>query len=240
LWLHDQRGQAYAGLRQWDKALADFTRAVQRDPKQAGNRVRRAGTLAELGRWDEAEQEFVRARDLKQKGGTSSWEALALLRLRVGDTEGYRKLCAELLDQVGTPDDVDEAGWAAWVCVLAPGAVEDPVRPLHLALKAREPQKGDAYAVTLGAALYRAKSYEAARRRLTEADKAKPEEDAAWARLFLALTYHRLGQTKEAKEALARAKEATEAAEKKRPLPWDERLELRLLSEEAEALLAKP
>lgn len=46
-------------------ALAAFERAIALDPKQAMWRRNRAGTLIELGRLDEAEQEIARARELE-------------------------------------------------------------------------------------------------------------------------------------------------------------------------------
>jgi WD40 repeat protein/tetratricopeptide (TPR) repeat protein len=91
----------------------------------------------------------------------------------------------------------------------------------------------------LGALLYRAGRWAEARKRLEEAEAAKPEPVPLAARnhLFLALTCHRLGQVDQAKAHLGQAAKELDAA---KDLTWDEKLELGLLRAEAEqALKAK-
>jgi hypothetical protein len=64
--------------------------------------------------------------------------------------------------------------------------------------------------------------------------------------LFLAMAHHRLGHVGETKKSLAKAQQwIDQTAQEKRkggtaaaaPLPWDHRLELKLIRAEAEALL---
>ena len=70
---------------------------------------------------------------------------------------------------------------------------------------------------------------------------ARDDQPAAW--VFLAMAQHRLGQAAEARSALAKATEWLDRhlgggpARQAFPLAWQQQVELRLLREEAEALL---
>jgi tetratricopeptide (TPR) repeat protein len=81
----------------------------------------------------------------------------ALLRLRAGDADGYRDICASMLKRWGTSD------LTLWTCVMAPNAVGDPMALANGAEMAvgKEP-KGHLFANLLGAALYRAGRYDEA------------------------------------------------------------------------------
>src|SRR5262249_6266177 len=155
------------------------------------------------------------------------------------DVAGYRKYVAAMLDRFGD-DDPSVARELAFASVRVPGAAGDPARLLRLADRAAEEAKtGDDFEraeglVVLAAALVRVGLAEAALPRLLEAEKARAKEPSALDAFFLALTYQRLGQTGKAKEALARGVRLTEEAAKKGELNWEQRLNRRVLREEAE------
>ena len=87
---------------------------------------------------------------------------------------------------------------------------------------------------TLGAALYRAGKHEEAVVELTKATQLRQAGKAPFDFLFLAMAQHRMGATGDARKALERA---VEMIEQNPPGDWMERLELRLLRGEVEAIL---
>jgi tetratricopeptide (TPR) repeat protein len=108
--------------------------------------------------------------------------------------------------------------------------------------------KSDSYLKTLGGALYRAGRFEEAVQRLAEADKLTEAPDAAsksspaYTWYFLAMAHQANGQSDEAKKWLGKAVEWSdkvfrEDEEGTAPLAWNRRLTLRLLREEAEAMI---
>ena len=116
--------------------------------------------------------------------------------------------------------------------MLAPEAVADPAPVVKLAETALAGRPDDpAVLTTMGAALYRAGQFEPAAKRLKEAVEARPGMAAAW--FLLALAQQRLGQTDEAKTALAkgvaRMDGSTEARADPPPLSWRQRVEWQAL-----------
>src|SRR5262249_39268432 len=104
--------------------------------------------------------------------------------------------------------------------------------------------KNSEYLNTLGVALYRVRRYNEAVRRLDEAVQAHGRGGIPEDWLFLAMAYHRLEKTAEARrwmEKAARRVDENANAEKtsggSAPLPWGRRLQLDLFRRQAEALL---
>jgi tetratricopeptide (TPR) repeat protein len=58
---HAFRGDAYAGLGDYERAIADYTEAIEGDPKAASYRYRRGLMYSACGRWDEAIADFTEA-----------------------------------------------------------------------------------------------------------------------------------------------------------------------------------
>jgi len=58
------RGSYYAHLKQWDKAIADYTKVIGLSPKNAWGLGQRALCYAELKQWDRAIADFTRAIDV--------------------------------------------------------------------------------------------------------------------------------------------------------------------------------
>jgi hypothetical protein len=88
----------------------------------------------------------------------------------------------------------------------------------------------------LGAALYRAANYQEARRQLVLAGQMAGSGGSVAGELFLAMTYHRLGDARAAKRCLARATELFASA---RAPNWTHRLSWQYLGREAEAVLGQ-
>jgi len=172
-----------------------------------------------------------------------------LAQLGVGQRDVYRKDCVEMLQRFGQTENPADAHWVAWACVLAPDATADWPKIVGLAEKAAESDsKSFAYQNTFGAVLYRAGRLDEALRQLDQADRLANEPNQAvqsspaYTWFFLAMAHHRLGHGEEAKTWLDKAVTSTEKALGERTqgtadVPWNRRLTLKLLRDEAEALL---
>src|SRR5262249_33987901 len=178
----------------------------------------------------------------------SQWDGAftkrALLLLRAGDRAGYRQVCAAALERLGKTEDANTAGGVAWTCGLAAGAVPDYQPVIALAERAaREDPKS--HANDLGAVLLRAGRPADALKSLERAVQVHGRGGDGYDRVLLALTHHALGHKDEAARWLRQAEEWIDAAEAgklddpeyKLPLAWDQRLALRLLRQEAEAVV---
>jgi hypothetical protein len=194
-----------------------------------------ATTTARQARWAAA-----RAEENRQV-----WCECALMRLALGNTEGYRQACRHLLDQWDISRNPNTANAIAWTCALVPNAVPDLNRPVQLS-EAALAQGGDQYEYlnTLGATLYRAGRFDEAIRTLHRAIERQGHGGTAYDHLFLAMAYQRLGDTGRAAQSLEQAVLWIKQTEAPRPsgrqtasLSWTERLELRLLRREAESMV---
>jgi serine/threonine protein kinase/tetratricopeptide (TPR) repeat protein len=234
----------------WDEAITEFSKSLEQFPKDARYWNYRGGSYAELGRWKEAIADFAKANELKRDDPLPRYRQ-ALVCLQLGQVMGYRKLCADMLEQFAPASNADSAHWTVWTCVLTADAVADWKVSLRLAGKAVADNPKDYRALNHhGAVLYRASQYQEALKRLTEAeavhlleDKKRHASASNW--LFLAMAHHRLGHAEEAKKWHDKAVQRIDQETQKKPdeptvahpLPWNQRLTLQLLRREAEELL---
>jgi tetratricopeptide (TPR) repeat protein len=247
--------EAYFRSQQWDTALRHYATAIEQKPACAFGWIGRGMTLAERGEWAKAAADFSKAAGLKDAPPAVQYYR-ALLCLRADDADGYRKICADMLQRWGTSDFQ-----TLWTCVLAANAVGNRAVLVSGAKKAvREPQVPMS-ANLLGFALYRAGRYDEAAKQLTRAstlnaDPIRTNRLYTW--YLLAMTHHRLGHAAEARQWLDKALQATEralaasgkptagrapdATEAAGGIPpaWNRRLTLELLRREAVELLKTP
>ncbi len=77
------RGDAHGGLRQWDKAIADYSTAIKRNPRHAWSWANRGWAHMELGQWAAGAADYAKAVELAD-GSESSFfrnrRALCLAR----------------------------------------------------------------------------------------------------------------------------------------------------------------
>src|SRR5262249_45441446 len=146
------------------------------------------------------------------------WHYLALLRLKQDDAAGYRAVCADMRQRFGRVPDPGVSNSVAWTCSLAPDALPDPEATLQLALRAAaeadraiqgtiEARNGALYMNTLGAASYRSGQFERAVAALGQAVRLQGGGGTPADWLLLAMAYHRLGRTREARDWLDRSKQ---------------------------------
>jgi tetratricopeptide (TPR) repeat protein len=245
--------QAIVHATQGIDALAPAAPTAADKTDERNLRMLRAEAYSATQRWDEAAADLLKSIELKPKL-PSSYQRLAIVRLKQGQDAEYRKLCAQMLDLFG--DDEGLASTAAWACALRERAVPDPAVVVNIAGRTLADQPGRYYNLnTLGAALYRAGEYDKAIEKLNESRaayakaasqaQARSEADALlmpvqdgrpadW--LFLAMAESKIpGRSKEAEAWLTRAKDAMTSHSITDPRRTWHRLELELLLEEATA-----
>jgi tetratricopeptide (TPR) repeat protein len=199
-------------LAQWDKAIADLSKAIELDPSND---------------W--------------------LWYQRAALYLKLGDAEGYRGTCAEMLKRFGNTDRPDIAEHIAKTCSLAPDAVSNSKPVLKLADLAIEKKGSDRWILLAkGLAEYRAGRHASAVDWLKRVSpKSGGEHLDAIAFAVLTLAERRLGRTQEARAALGSAKAILG---QKMPDPakgrnfggdWHDWLHAQILCREAEVLMGK-
>jgi tetratricopeptide (TPR) repeat protein len=242
-----RRGLAYARFHQWDQAHADFRMAVALQPDHAEGRYQ-LGRFIALLKWKEAFADYA---GVLLSNPSRAQYLHALARLGSGDRDGYRRVCAETVERYAPIQDAEAANYAAWACVLAPEAVCDLEQPVRLAASPQAADPKDAYAVTLGAAIYRADRFREAIARLEQAAHPSESEPTKFAQfspayrwLFLAMAHQKLGHAVEGRRWLDKAiewmKRQDQSPSNAAEGSWNRRLTLQLLRREAEALPDRP
>jgi Flp pilus assembly protein TadD len=244
--LYARRGFALDQLGRWAEADTDYGRAIDCGVDREGPLLytRRGVARARLGRWAEADADFAKATD--RGADVFSWYAHAVLRLHLGDREGYRNTCEQMLERFDKTEDRSTSQIVLHACTLAPGAVADPARAVRLAEKAvaLDPKDSGSHEV-LGRTLYRAGRPEEAVKRLGEAVAIGDKAGNVWHWLFLAMAHRDLGHADEARAWLGEAagwidQELAKSSSESpggSGLSWDQRLGLPHLRQEAEALI---
>jgi eukaryotic-like serine/threonine-protein kinase len=255
-----ERSRAYVLESRWDDADAVLSKAVELRPDHATAWGDLGDLHARLGLWDLAAKDFAHELKLRESDNTWRWYLHALLRLEVGDKDGYRHVASRMRERFrGTPNVVYVIELVR-TSVLDSDTAADREQLVELGRYAVAYYVRGAWwgSYVLGMALYRAGQHEEAARRLEESLRA---DDMPWsARALsypgLAMARHRLGQVAEAREALDAAarvfdhwtEEMYQAPIDKRwvihlgaaahwPVPWWDWLEGRRFYREAKLLI---
>ena len=240
--VHAHRADALErmGRRADAAAEQDLATALGADPTYIAEA---AGDRAALGDWAAA----WRLTTLAAAQGAGDRAERALICLRQGDRDGYRRACAAILSAISAgPVRRDTAIEAAWVVGLSPDAVRDYARPLELAgsalasaaaLKGRDDEVRDvqhqAHQARAAVLLRAGRTDEA----LAGLAKAAALVDYDPSNDLLAAIAHALsGQLAEGRARLEKAR-ATLATESGKPRFWQRAAELDVLITEAESAL---
>jgi serine/threonine protein kinase/Tfp pilus assembly protein PilF len=254
---HSNLGSALSGQERYKEAEAEYREAIRLKPDFEVAYGNLGDMFATLGQWEKASADFVKAAECKECKGYA-WYCRALLCLGEADDDGYRRICAAMLERYGNADDPGPIDYVTWTCSLAPNSGAEPARLVSLMEKAvAKSPKEHTYVNDLGVALYRAGRFEEAAKRLTEATTLNPDPSKhkmldTW--FFLAMAHHRLGHADEARRWLDKAVQATEEALKPpaeppeksvtapgtTPPTWHRKLTLQLLGREAKELIQPP
>jgi tetratricopeptide (TPR) repeat protein len=178
--------------------------------------------------------------------GHVGFEYAALLLLS-GDSPGYVKACAHMIERCGK-DGGPRAYHVARACTLAPDAVAHALLPGRLAEKELQGSAREFWSLTeQGALAYRAGRFQQAVPLFEQSLRADPMSGRVllnW--LWLALAYQRLGQADEARRWLDKARVWLDQYAEGMPARADEQfglhlhnwLEAHVLRREAEALIS--
>jgi serine/threonine protein kinase len=236
-------GQLESALTWYDQAISTLTNVpvdetrlvVAREPQLHMARGARAVALLQLGRFNEAEQAFEELEQNYDKAVQLdptfywNWVCDAELHLHLGDLEGYRGVCREMLARFGHTDNPPWANATAKACLLAPAAVSDLGPILQLAER-DFPEQNLFYCYNVlvkGMVEYRAGHFDHAIDRLNqtlslgrEPRYCNPRSLSGTAYAFLAMAHHRLGRVAEARQALDQATQLVEQPYSKIDWNW--------------------
>jgi tetratricopeptide (TPR) repeat protein len=225
----------------WDRAKAEFDKAVRARPFSAPLRAARGRFCLARSQFGNAAEDFARAEELAPDDVEIRFErALSLLLL--GDMAGYRTARAAMPDRFRARENVDVGNRAAADFVYVPEAVADMPGLIRVAERSVPEFAGGSRIV--GAALYHAGRYTEALSRFKQSQEVF--QPRAWDWLFMAMIHCRLGHAEEAGRMLEKADLwITEADRSPRhrkgtePCWTDasEAMAVRLLRREAEALI---
>jgi tetratricopeptide (TPR) repeat protein len=167
---------------------------------------------AQWGDWKKAAAEYDRGLELDPTSDFRLRQA-AVVHAAYGDLEGYRRTCQKMFNRFRDTDDPLIAEGTARTCLLLPDAVSaadfDRVRKLaERGVTGTEKHGWYHYlARTKALADYRTEQYAEALKWLDRsAPKANGNHEDASMFAILSIVLHRLGRTKEAEVALAKAK----------------------------------
>jgi serine/threonine protein kinase/tetratricopeptide (TPR) repeat protein len=239
-WL--RRGRAYMGAGQGEKAAADFDHTLGLVPSDAAAAKHRRTVYDEIAQNDDllagvaklrpkdaqlwkTSGEYHATRRQWTKAATAlakvvelepsnhlNWFQLAPVYLHLSDTEGYQRVCREMVERFGKTDQAEVADRTAKTCLLAAntGVNRQQVRKL-----AEQAVAADAnhrlrkwFLLTLGMTDYRDGQYASAADRLRQS--LSPGAEGMYldstAYLFLAMAQQRQGTAQEAQESLSKAR----------------------------------
>jgi hypothetical protein len=163
-----------------------------------------------------------------------AWSRAALVSLAAGDDAGYRRICGRIVETFLRGGDANQVNNVVWICAVGPEAVKDFEPLVREQTRILGPRPDPNLLNTLGALLYRAGRFEDAVKLLEEAIARRDKVGTVHDWLFLAMAHQRLGHGDLARKWLEKSGRAVEQAEDG---SWEQRLELRLLRREAEALI---
>src|SRR5262249_10054471 len=187
------RARILAESRQWERAAADLTIALENRAKGWEPWRHKGLAHAELGQWKVAVESFERAAAIPD-APFEVHEDRVILHLLLGDEAQYRSACAQLWDRYGK---ADQALTVVHLATLAPDAVKDLAPLVQRAEKAHA--ENHCSLVTLGGILYRADRFLEAVTVLKQAVSDYSPGYSEHADLLLTLAQFRLGQPDEAR-----------------------------------------
>lgn len=228
--------------------LLDAASASKSKTALASLRSRRGRALAEQGIWKAAAADFQIAFD-NGRDDEGTLISYALACLGAGDRPAFQKACKLLMEQCGESANGAAACRMAWVCLLSPDAEVDERALDDLAQRAGGAARLAARcSIIRGAKLTRTGKWDDAVRALEQGHVLAEGIDVPRARLFLAIAERKAGHDDAAKRWRSQAAlwmdhhgegHAHESSSQGPELTWQQRLELQVLSSEADKAMAK-
>jgi tetratricopeptide (TPR) repeat protein len=245
-----QRGEALALGGHWAMAVSVLGSLVERKPDDLQRRsthllwLLMAGDEDGYRRGAEKVADVLDRTDRRGQNDPQQRSYRGLSHLIADDLSGYRREVQKLRDRLVAATDWNVTAWnLAWDCALGPDALTDWAGPVRLVRQADERALGSAAMRNmLGAILFRAGRHAEAVMALEESIRSNGLGGNAFDWLFMAMARDRLGQTDQAREALAKALDWIAHGDERAlpdpyipaPLLWYTKLELSVLAHEAE------
>jgi WD40 repeat protein/tetratricopeptide (TPR) repeat protein len=228
-----QRGTSHLQNREWDKAIAHLSQAIELGLDDIAARYLRGEAHGMLGHWQEADADFARIVKAKPED-PFAWHCLAMTKLGANDLDGYHRVCADMRARFGKmPDPTAATLMVLTFNSIARPAVEtaETVKWGNIALSKPEGVR------VLGGALYRDGQYAAVIAHYQKVAKT----GALWMDddLFLAMAQYHLKQADARKtfdSAIERINQTERALAKGVYWSWFDQIRVRRLRKEAEAL----
>ncbi len=216
-----------------------YTLLLEIEPEAAWIYALRARGGVRLKQWDQAAADLARVTQVRPKD-FHSWYAQAAARLGAADLEGYHKARRGIIANFREDTNHIVVGHVCYVSAAVPATPEEAQALLKMADFAAS--RAEQNRRLRGAMNFRAGHYEAAIADFNRAMTIFPRR--AWDWLFLAMSHQKLGQTDEARKALAKAVDWIEQTNRRQGggstttwIGWYEPLEVEQILKEAKQLI---
>jgi WD40 repeat protein/tetratricopeptide (TPR) repeat protein len=191
-------------------ALAALLEGERGKPGEAAVLIERGSLRARLGRWKEAADDLAAGLRL-DPNDHRNWYVSGAVSLQLGDRDGYRRACQEMLRRFGNTRDPMIAERTAKLCFVWPEAAGDLARPLRLAEEAASGTErhnlAPFFQAVKGFADYRAGRYEQSLDPLQKSAERLPDPIfKAQSLLYRAMALHSLRRAGEARQTLDQAR----------------------------------
>jgi tetratricopeptide (TPR) repeat protein len=204
-----------------------------------------AALNAWLGKWQDAAAGFAAVHTRRPLVTVDSAYAHALLRLRAGDLQGWREVCADLRARFGS---TELHSWGR-ACLLGQSSSTEPAVVLR-ELTRLQAAGSDQVRILIGAAYYRAERWSEAVQYYEKLLQGNPNQPQPFAWLFLAMANCRIGKPEQGQKWLEQVEKwqvQRYGKEHKDDLVrlastenWVNWLEIQILYREAAAMLQAP
>lgn len=194
------------------REVALATAQIERRPNQARPYADRAKLRVRAGQFKDAAADFSRAIAI-DPADHWPWYYHGCLLAYLGDEPAYKAHCAQMVQRFGSAVDGHLLDCTVKTCSLLPnGAGGDPERLNQIAnqvwaLGSKDERNVAWFRLLKGMAEYRAGGHERAINWLTASLQPALPHRSATGELYLAMAYHRMGKTDDARAALARAED---------------------------------
>jgi serine/threonine protein kinase len=204
------RASCYLVLRQFPKAAADYTEAINRKPDDSELFRPLGNAYAAMGQWEQAHAPIEQAATLNPTDLRLLYQ-WAALSLYANKQESYQRACDNLLRLYEGTDNMQEADCTIKACALASGFGGEAGKVIALSKRAtfpiEPPYVPEWFVVSKALVDYRADRYDAAADAIVGSSPAMDFNRDALAYSILAMARHQQGAAREAGEALARAQQ---------------------------------
>ncbi|MGD8939997.1 MAG: beta-propeller fold lactonase family protein [Gammaproteobacteria bacterium] len=197
-----RRAYAYTKRQQIDKAIEDYSQAIEMGVEDWRPLIERANLFITQQKFSEAANDYA---NVVQRGVDQADILInhALLRLAVEDLDGFSQIAEKLKPRASlTGYGIAIRSASTRVLLLTPKSSVDESQLLDLVM---EQFKGRYKNPLLGAALYRAGDYEKARDSFKGFINSNRDLTPAWHGFFLAMSYQQLKDNESARRWLKRA-----------------------------------